>query len=96
MQFNVRHPGEKFVRRDENERPLARTLRCAFHLAAGVRAEDPALILSNMKNPVRGCAPFVYDEHLDRPESIFGGITTLHFGSGRQPHVTVPLIPSKG
>jgi hypothetical protein len=47
-----------------------------------------------MKNPVRGCAPFVYDTHLDRPWPIFGGITTLHFGSGRQPHV--PLIPSKG
>jgi len=48
-----------------------------------------------MKTPMRGCGPFVHDESLDRPQAIFGGTTRLHFGGGRQPHVMVPLIPSK-
>jgi hypothetical protein len=44
---------------------------------------------------MRGCGPFVHDEPLDRPETVFGGTTTLHFGSDKQPYVMVPVIPPK-
>jgi predicted acyl esterase len=70
-----------------------------FRVALTVRGKDyewdgPAETLSNMKHPMRGCGPFVHDEPADRPESVFGGTTTLHFGEGRQPYVLVPVIPA--
>ena len=70
-----------------------------YRVALSVRGKDyewdgPAEVLSNMKNPMRGCGPFVHDESLDRPESVFGETTTLHFGDGKQPYVLVPIIPA--
>jgi uncharacterized protein len=67
-------------------------------LALTIRGKDyewegPASALSNMKNPMRGCGPFVHDEPLDRPDAVFGGTTTLHFGKGREPYLLVPVIP---
>jgi uncharacterized protein len=35
----------------------------------------PAATLSNMKNPMKGCGPFVHDDALDRPPTIFAGRT---------------------
>jgi uncharacterized protein len=72
-----------------------------YRVALTVRGKDyewegPAQVLSNMKNPMRGCGPFVHDEPLDRPETVFGGNTTLHFGPERQPYIMVPIIPAKG
>jgi predicted acyl esterase len=37
VQLNIRHPGEKFVRRDENEWPLARTQWTPMHLELSTR-----------------------------------------------------------
>lgn len=70
-----------------------------FRIALTVRGKDyewdgPAETLSNMKNPMRGCGPFVHDDPTDRPESLFGGETTLHFGGGREPYMLVPVIPA--
>lgn len=42
VQLNVRHPGEKFVLRHENEWPLARTKWTKFHLDPGDMALRPA------------------------------------------------------
>jgi uncharacterized protein len=69
-----------------------------YSLALTIRGKDyewdgPAEVLSNMKNPMRGCGPFVHDEPLDRPDAIFGGTTSLHFGPGREPYLLVPIIP---
>ena len=36
--------------------------------------------LSNFKNELTGCGPFLHDDPRDRPPAIFGGTTTLHFG----------------
>jgi predicted acyl esterase len=38
VQLNIRHPGEKFIVRHENEWPLARTRWTRFHLDPGTRA----------------------------------------------------------
>jgi predicted acyl esterase len=51
--------------------------------------------LSNFKNELKGCGPFLHDDPLDRPPKVFGGTTTLHFGRGRQPYLLLPLIPPK-
>jgi predicted acyl esterase len=51
--------------------------------------------LSNFKNELTGCGPFLHDDPLDRPPEIFGGQTTLHFGSDRRPYLLLPVIPPK-
>jgi uncharacterized protein len=51
--------------------------------------------LSNFKNELKGCGPFLHDDPLDRPEDVFGGATTLHFGPDKQPYLLLPIIPNK-
>ena len=51
--------------------------------------------LSNMKNPMKGCGPFVHDDPDDRPAAVFGGTTTLHFAPGMPAYVLVPVVPKK-
>ncbi len=50
--------------------------------------------LSNMKNVFTGCGPFLHDDPRDRPVSIYGGTTTLHFGGDRENYLLLPIIPS--
>ena len=56
------------------------------HSASGGR-------LSNFKNELRGCGPFLHDDPRDRPPEIFGGRSTLHAGADRQPYVLLPIVP---
>ncbi len=51
--------------------------------------------LSNFKNELTGCGPFLHDDPRDRPPEVFGGTTSLHFGAGRQPYLLLPVIPPK-
>jgi hypothetical protein len=51
--------------------------------------------LSNFKNELRGCGPFLHDDPRDRPAHIFGGTTTLHFHPRRRPFLLLPLIPAE-
>ena len=51
--------------------------------------------LSNFKNELTGCGPFLHDDPIDRPPAIFGGTTTLHFGDGAAPYVMLPVVPAK-
>lgn len=71
-----------------------------YSLALAVRGKDyeyegEATTLSNMKNPMRGCGPFVHDDDTDRPPAIFGGKARLHTGPDRPAHVLLPVIPAK-
>jgi predicted acyl esterase len=71
-----------------------------YRIALTVRGKDyewegEATTLSNMKNPMRGCGPFVHDDETDRPPAIFGGRVTLHLGPKRPAHVLLPVIPPK-
>jgi uncharacterized protein len=50
--------------------------------------------LSNFKNELTGCGPFLHDDPRDRPPAIFGGTTSLHFGGSRQAYLLLPAIPS--
>jgi predicted acyl esterase len=49
--------------------------------------------LSNFKNELTGCGPFLHDDPRDRPANIFGGVTSLHFGRTRSSYLLLPLIP---
>jgi hypothetical protein len=51
--------------------------------------------LSNFKNELTGCGPFLHDDPRDRPPAIFAGVTTLHFGRARAPYLLLPVIPAK-
>jgi predicted acyl esterase len=51
--------------------------------------------LSNFKNELKGCGPFLHDDPLDRPREIFGGQTTLHFGREQQAYLLLPVVPPK-
>ena len=51
--------------------------------------------LSNFKNELKGCGPFLHDDPRDRPADIFGGETTLHVGGGNDAYVLLPIIPPK-
>jgi predicted acyl esterase len=51
--------------------------------------------LSNFKNELTGCGPFLHDDPIDRPHGIFGGVTSLHFGRDKQPYLLLPIIPPK-
>ena len=52
--------------------------------------------LSYMKNEFTGCGPFLHDDQRDRPVEVFGGVTTIHSGSGRENFLMLPIIPQKG
>jgi predicted acyl esterase len=69
-----------------------------YRIAITIRGKDyeyegAATTLSNMKNPMRGCGPFMHDDPNDRPPEIFGGKVTLHFGPGFEAGVLLPVIP---
>ena len=50
---------------------------------------------SNFKNELTGCGPFLHNDPIDRPMSIFNGVTTLHFSASKAPYVLLPVIPPK-
>ena len=49
--------------------------------------------LSNFKNELKGCGPFLHDDPQDRPGEVFGGSVTLHSGPGRESYLLLPVIP---
>jgi predicted acyl esterase len=48
--------------------------------------------LSNFKNELTGCGPFLHDDPRDRPSAVFSGTTMLHFG--KPSYLLLPLIPA--
>ncbi len=44
---------------------------------------------------VRGSGPWLHNHPADRPESIFGGKTTIYTGSSTLSHLTLPVIGSQ-
>jgi len=51
--------------------------------------------LSNFKNELKGCGPFLHDDPRNRPPAIFNGTTSLHFSRGKAPYLLLPIIPPK-
>nr|WP_068831125.1 CocE/NonD family hydrolase [Polaromonas jejuensis] len=50
--------------------------------------------LSNFKNELKGCGPFLHDEPRDRLSERVGGITTLHANAATPLAIVLPVIPS--
>ena len=81
--------------------PTCIVVPAGYRIALTVRGRDYVYPggsggkLSNMKNEFTGCGPFLHDDPRDRPTSIYGGKTTIHFGEGHDNYVLLPVIPGK-
>jgi predicted acyl esterase len=81
--------------------PTCVVLPAGYRIGVTIRGKDYEYAgpsggrLSNFKNELKGCGPFLHDDERDRPPEVFGGTTTLHFGRGRQAHLLLPIIPPK-
>jgi hypothetical protein len=91
------NPGEP-VDLDIEIWPTCIVIPKGYRLGLNIRGCDyewsgVATTLSNMKNPMKGCGPFVHDDPEDRPPEVFGGRYTLHFSESDQPYLLLPVIP---
>jgi predicted acyl esterase len=51
--------------------------------------------LSNFKNELLGCGPFLHDDPRDRPRRLFAGTTTLHIDRQGTCHILLPVVPPR-
>ena len=81
--------------------PTSLVIPAGYRIALSVRGKDyecPAAEgahLSNFKNELRGCGPFLHDDPRDRPQEIFGGETTIHVRADQPGYLLLPVIPPK-
>jgi predicted acyl esterase len=93
-------PGE-IVELDIEIWPTCIVIPAGYRIGLSVRGRDYVYPggsggrLSNFKNELTGCGPFLHDDPVDRPPEIFDNETTLHFGPDRQPYVLLPIIPGE-
>jgi predicted acyl esterase len=52
------------------------------------------IALPNAPYPMKGVGPFLHIDKDDRPPAIFNGRNTLHFATGKQPYLLLPVIPA--
>jgi uncharacterized protein len=87
-------PGEA-VAVDVELWPTSIVVPAGYRVALTVRGKDyewqasTGARLSNFKNELRGCGPFLHNDPRDRPAAIFGGTTTLHL---KDSYVLIPVI----
>ncbi len=93
-------PGE-VVALDVEIWPTSIVAPAGYRIALTVRGKDYVYPgpsggrLSNFKNELTGCGPFLHDDPRDRPPEIFAGRTSLHFGASMRPYLLLPVVPPK-
>ena len=93
-------PGE-IVSLDVELWPTSIVVPAGYRLALTVRGRDyeyartTGARLSNFKNELKGCGPFLHDDPRDRPQAVFGGRTTLYTGPQHLAYVMLPVIPRR-
>jgi len=93
-------PGE-IVTLDIEIWPTSIVVPAGYRIALTVRGKDYVYPggsggrLSNFKNELTGCGPFLHNDPRDRPAEIFAGVTGLHFGGVARPCLLLPVIPAK-
>jgi hypothetical protein len=91
-------PGE-VVALDVEIWPTSIVVPAGHRIALTVRGRDyewqksTGARLSNFKNELLGCGPFLHNDPRDRPTAIFGGKVTLHMGPQRESYILLPIIP---
>ncbi|HYC45206.1 MAG TPA: CocE/NonD family hydrolase [Burkholderiales bacterium] len=81
--------------------PTSIVVPAGYRIALTVRGRDYEFAkstgarLSNFKNELLGCGPFLHDDPRERPKSLFGGRTTLHVGPQHLAYILLPIIPAR-
>jgi len=70
---------------------VALTIRGKDYEFAGSTGER----LSNFKNELKGCGPFLHDDPDDRPAAIFENQVTVKLGGKEGASVLLPIIPAR-
>ena len=92
--------GEK-VELDIELWPASIVAPAGYRIALSLRGKDYVYgggsggKLSNFKNELTGCGPFLHDDPRNRPKALFDGTTTLHFSGSKAPYLLLPVIPPK-
>jgi uncharacterized protein len=82
--------------------PTSIVVPAGHRIALSVRGRDyewgkaTGARLSNFKNELRGCGPFLHDDPRDRPAAVFGGRNTLHTGPEQPCYILLPVVPARG
>jgi predicted acyl esterase len=93
-------PGE-IVELDVEIWPTCIVVPAGYRIALTVRGKDyewqktTGAKLSNFKNELLGCGPFLHNDPRDRPEAVFGGKVTLHMGPQHESYILLPVIPGR-
>jgi uncharacterized protein len=72
-----------------------------YRFALSIRGKDytwqaaTGAKLSNFKNELLGCGPFLHDDPRDRPRRVFEGTTTLHVDRHGSCNILLPIIPPR-
>ncbi len=80
--------------------PTSVVLPVGYRLALTVRGRDyendadGGVTMSNFKNVLRGCGPFLHDDPRDRDAARLAGRTTLHCGPATPSSLLLPVVPS--
>jgi uncharacterized protein len=91
-------PGE-IVELDVEIWPTCIVVPAGHRIALTVRGKDyewqkaTGAKLSNFKNELLGCGPFLHNDPRDRPPAVFGGKVTLHMGPQQPSYILIPTIP---
>jgi predicted acyl esterase len=93
-------PGEP-VQLDVEILPTSIVIPAGYRIALTIQGRDyeyakhTGARLSNFKNELLGCGPFLHNDPDDRPAAIYGGTTTVHADEGRRPWVLLPVVPPR-
>jgi predicted acyl esterase len=90
-------PGEVYEL-DVEILPTCLVIPAGSRIALSIRGRDyeyphakPAR-LSNFKNDLKGCGPFLHDDPTDRPSDVFGGRISLYTDPERPSYLLLPVI----
>ena len=81
--------------------PTSIVVPAGCRLALSVRGKDyewqktTGARLSNFKNELTGCGPFLHNDPRDRPSAVFGGTTTLHLEADGANSLLLPIIEER-
>jgi hypothetical protein len=81
--------------------PTSIAVPAGYRVALSIRGKDYEYSgasggkLSNFKNELKGCGPFLHDDPRNRPPALFNGVTTLHFAGEKMPYLLLPIVPPK-
>ena len=90
-------PGEP-VELDIELWPTSIVVPAGYRLALSVRGKDyewqtmTGAKLSNFKNELKGCGPFLHNDPRDRPATVFDGQVSLHLGGEDTNYLLLPII----